>query len=322
MPQLSMKELLEAGVHFGHQTRRWNPKMKQYIYGARNGIYIVDLHQTIKLFEDALNYVQRIVEGGGSVLFVGTKKQAQSAVREAAQKSGQYWVTERWLGGMLTNWDTIQKRIYRLKELDRMVEEGYMARLLKKEALKRMEERDQLQRYFEGIRSMDRLPGCLFIVDLNKESIAVAEARRLKIPIVAIVDTNCDPDDADYVIPGNDDAIRSIRLVTSKISEAILEVRPLDIPISDGDEGAEVTGEEDGEEETFQVDEEFLRAFAGEEAVAEAAAAPAVDTADASAAEPTAEAVAEAPAAEVAAVEAAQEETAQEETPEEEKKED
>jgi small subunit ribosomal protein S2 len=315
-----MKELLEAGVHFGHQTRRWNPKMKQYIYGARNGIYIVDLHQTIKLFEDALNYVQKIVEGGGSVLFVGTKKQAQSAVREAAQKSGQYWVTERWLGGMLTNWDTIQKRIYRLKELDRMVEEGYMARLLKKEALKRMEERDQLQRYFEGIRNMDRLPGCLFIVDLNKESIAVAEARRLKIPIVAIVDTNCDPDDADYVIPGNDDAIRSIRLVTSKISEAILEVRPLDIPISDGDEGAEPTME-DGEEETFQVDEEFLRAFAGEEpapAAPVAEAAPAVDAADASAAEPTAEAIVEAPAAEVAAVEAAQEEA----PAEEEKKED
>ena len=327
MPQLSMKELLEAGVHFGHQTRRWNPKMKQYIYGARNGIYIVDLHQTIKLFEDALNYVQRIVEGGGSVLFVGTKKQAQSAVREAAQKSGQYWVTERWLGGMLTNWDTIQKRIYRLKELDRMVEEGYMARLLKKEALKRMEERDQLQRYFEGIRNMDRLPGCLFIVDLNKEDIAVKEARRLKIPIVAIVDTNCDPDDADYVIPGNDDAIRSIRLVTSKISEAILEVRPIEAMLAESEENGETI--EEGEEETFQVDEEFLRAFAGEEAVAEAAKpAATADAADAQATEPTAEAVAEAPAAEVAAVEAAQAEapaeatSTEEASTEEEKKED
>ncbi len=322
MPQLSMKELLEAGVHFGHQTRRWNPKMKQYIYGARNGIYILDLHQTIKLFEDALNYVQRIVSNGGNVLFVGTKKQAQSAVREAAQKSGQYWVTERWLGGMLTNWDTIQKRIHRLKELDRMVEEGYLNRLVKKEQLKRLEERDQLQRYFEGIRNMEEAPACLFIVDLNKEQIAVAEARRLKIPIVAIVDTNCDPDDADYVIPGNDDAIRSIRLVTSKISEAILEVRPLDIAIAEGEDVVEGT-EEGVEEEVVPVDAEFLSAFLGDEAAAVAAAQQVVETVVSAPveapAEPTAEAVAEAPAAEIAAVEA---EAAVEATEEEVKKEE
>ncbi len=263
MPQLSMKELLEAGVHFGHQTRRWNPKMKRYIYGARNGIYIVDLHQTIKMFEDALNYVQRIVTDGGSILFVGTKKQAQAAVREAAHRSGQYWVTERWLGGMLTNWDTIQQRIQRLKELDRMFDEGYAARLPKKEQLKRMEERDKLNRYLEGIRSMEEPPACMFVVDLNKESIAVKEAKKLNIPVVAIVDTNCDPDAADYVIPGNDDAIRAIRLVTQKFSEAINEVRPF------LDEGATAGIEEEAteiEEEAVpiamgEIEEEFLRGF-------------------------------------------------------------
>jgi small subunit ribosomal protein S2 len=262
MPQLSMKELLEAGVHFGHQTRRWNPKMKRYIYGARNGIYIVDLHQTIKLFEDALNYVQRIVGDGGSVLFVGTKKQAQAAVKEAAQRSGQYFVVERWLGGMLTNWDTIQQRIQRLKELDRMETEGYMARLPKKEQLKRREERDKLNRYLEGIRTMSEAPALMFVVDLNKESIAVQEAKKLGIPVVAIVDTNCDPDQADYVIPGNDDAIRAIRLVTQKISDAILEVRPYDEAVSEGlltEEGEPV---DDGAAVAFgEVEEEFIRAF-------------------------------------------------------------
>ncbi len=285
MPQISMKELLEAGVHFGHQTRRWNPKMKRYIYGARNGIYILDLHQTIKLFEDALNYVQRIVQDGGSVLFVGTKKQAQAAVREAALKSGQYFVTERWLGGMLTNWDTIQKRIWRLNDLDRMEEEGYMERLPKKEALKRREERAKLGRYFEGIRTMSAMPACLFIVDLNKESIAVAEARRLKIPIVAVVDTNCDPDDCDHVIPGNDDAIRAIRLVTQKVSEAILEVRPVDSIIAEGitSEGeAAVEGEDDGGGVVFgEVELDFLRSIG--EAVPEQVAAPAVEAAAAEA---------------------------------------
>jgi small subunit ribosomal protein S2 len=255
-----MKELLESGVHFGHQTRRWNPKMKRFIYGARNGIYIIDLHQTIKLFEDALNYVGKIVEDGGSVLFVGTKKQAQAAVKEAAEKSGQYYISERWLGGTLTNWKTIQQRIIRLKDLDRMQEEGYLERLPKKEALRRMEERDQLQKFLGGIRDMERMPSVLFVVDLNKEAIAVAEAKKLGIPIVAIVDTNCDPDMADVLIPGNDDAIRAIRLVTQKMSEAILEARPLDAAIT----GDEPTSESiDGEESEvgYAVDDELLKAF-------------------------------------------------------------
>ncbi|MCB0825958.1 MAG: 30S ribosomal protein S2 [Armatimonadetes bacterium] len=274
MPELSMKELLEAGVHFGHQTRRWNPKMKRYIYGARNGIYIVDLHQTIKLFQDALDFVQQIVTDGGTVLFVGTKKQAQAAIKEAATKSGQYFVTERWLGGMLTNWDTISQRILRLKELDRMQEEGYLDRLPKKEALKRMEERDKLSRYFEGIRNMEEMPKCMVIVDLNKEAIAVAEARNLGIPIVAIVDTNCDPDMADYVIPGNDDAIRAIRMVTSKIGEAIVEVKPY---MTEGEEG-EVAVNEDGEPvdgdsaiPMGELEAEFLRGYENTDAPKEEA---------------------------------------------------
>ncbi|HVL40148.1 MAG TPA: 30S ribosomal protein S2 [Fimbriimonadaceae bacterium] len=269
MAQLSMKELLESGVHFGHQTRRWNPKMKRYIYGARNGIYIVDLHQTIKLFEEALEYVKKVAEDGGSVLFVGTKKQAQAAVKEAAQRSGQFYVAERWLGGTLTNWKTIQQRITRLKELDRMEAEGYFDRLPKKEMLKRKEERDQLNRFLEGIRNMQSMPNAMFVVDLNKESIAVREARKLGIPIVAIVDTNCDPDLADYVIPGNDDAIRAIRLVTSKMSEAILEARPLSEALTEGElsETGELLEEADGSGVQFgAVEEELLRAFAGDEA--------------------------------------------------------
>jgi len=266
MAQLSMKELLESGVHFGHQTRRWNPKMKRYIYGARNGIYIVDLHQTIKLFEDALEYVKKVVEDGGTVLFVGTKKQAQAAVKEAAQRSGQYFVSERWLGGTLTNWKTIQARISRLKELDRMQADGYFDRLPKKEALKRTEERDQLNRFLEGIRNMQALPTIMFIVDLNKESIAVKEAKKLNIPIVAIVDTNCDPDLADYVIPGNDDAIRAIRLVTGKISEAILEARPLDEALTEGTLNEDGEPMEEGAPLPFgEVEEELLRAFGDEE---------------------------------------------------------
>jgi len=267
MVQLSMKELLEAGVHFGHQTRRWNPKMKRYIYGARNGIYIIDLHQTIKLFEDALNYVRKIVEDGGTILFVGTKKQAQAAIKEAAQKSGQYWVSERWLGGTLTNWKTISLRINRLKELDRMEADGYFDRLTKKEALKRREERDELNRFLEGIRNMTTIPACMFIVDLNKEAIAVAEAKKLGIPIVAIVDTNCDPDIVDVVIPGNDDAIRAIKLVTTKVCETILEARPIDEALTEGTESGEATDvEEDGA--GFQmgaVEQELLRAFGADD---------------------------------------------------------
>ncbi|HXH62248.1 MAG TPA: 30S ribosomal protein S2 [Fimbriimonadaceae bacterium] len=261
MPQLSMKELLEAGVHFGHQTRRWNPKMKQYIYGARNGIYIVDLHQTIKLFEDALNFIQNIVNDGGSVLFVGTKKQAQAAIKETAQRSGQYFVTERWLGGMLTNWHTIQARIARLRELDRMEEDGYFARLPKKEALQRRAEREKLNRYLEGIRDMAKPPKAMFVVDVNKEAIAVAEARKLNIPVVAIVDTNCDPEMADYVIPGNDDAIRAIRLVTQKFGDAILEVKPY-VDAAARDEEGEGEGDmSEGAVQFGEVEEEFMRSF-------------------------------------------------------------
>lgn len=298
MPELSMKDLLEAGVHFGHQTRRWNPKMKRYIYGARNGIYIVDLHQTIKLFQDALDYVQSVVQDGGTVLFVGTKKQAQSAVKEAAQKSGQYFVTDRWLGGMLTNWETISQRILRLKELDRMQEEGYLARLPKKEALKRMEERDKLQRYFEGIRDLDEMPRVMFVVDLNKESIAVKEAKTLGIPIVAIVDTNCDPDLADYVIPGNDDAIRAIRLVTEKFAEAILEVKPLSTALTEGEEGEEKASVEGDEEVVHfgEVEQEFLKSFEEANKAQAAATTPAEEASNVE--EPAAEAPAEAAATE------------------------
>jgi len=263
MAQLSMKELLESGVHFGHQTRKWNPKMKRYIYGARNGIYIVDLHQTIKLFEEALDYVKKMVEDGGTVLFVGTKKQAQSAVKEAAQRSGQYFISERWLGGTLTNYKTIQGRIQRLKELDRMATEGYLERLPKKEMLKRLEERDQLDRFLGGIRDMNTMPSVMFVVDVNKENIAIREAKKMGIPIVAIVDTNCDPDVADYVIPGNDDAIRAIRLVTGKMADTILEARPLDDAITEGTLSADgEVIEDDGQ--AMEIDEELLRVFGDE----------------------------------------------------------
>lgn len=299
-----MKELLEAGVHFGHPTRKWNPKMRRYIYGARNGIYILDLHQTIKLFEDALEFVKQKVEDGGSVLFVGTKKQAQAAVKEAAQRCGQYWVSERWLGGMLTNWKTMTTRINRLKELDRMIEDGYMERLPKKEQLKRMEEREKLNRYLEGIRNLQGMPSVIFVVDVSKEDIAVAEAKKLGIPVVAIVDTNCDPDVADVVIPGNDDAIRAIRLVCGKFSEVILEARPISDAIigegdfyeSDLDEGAAIP-----------VDEELLRAFVssdeqGNEAPKAKAKAPKAKAeeapAPAAAEEPAVDAPSETPAPE------------------------
>ena len=267
MATLSMKELLESGVHFGHQTRRWNPKMKRYIYGARNGIYIIDLHQTIKMFEDALNYVKKIVEDGGTVLFVGTKKQAQAAVKEAAERSGQYFVSERWLGGTLTNWKTIQLRVSRLKELDRMESDGYFDRLPKKEALKRREERDQLQKFLGGIRNMSAAPAIMFVVDLNKEAIAVAEAKKLNIPIVAICDTNCDPDMADVIIPGNDDAIRAIRLVTQKISDVILEARPLSEELTEGfvSESGELSEEESALDYSAPIDAELLRAFGADE---------------------------------------------------------
>ncbi|MDH7478985.1 MAG: 30S ribosomal protein S2, partial [Syntrophomonadaceae bacterium] len=222
---VSMKQLLEAGVHFGHQTRRWNPKMKTYIFGARNGIYIIDLQKTVKKVEEAYNFIKEMVSENKSLLFVGTKKQAQESVREEAQRCGQFYVNERWLGGMLTNFPTIQKRVQRLKELERMEENGTMELLPKKEVARLRGEKEKLGRFLGGIKEMKQLPGALFVIDPRKERIAVAEARRLKIPIVAIVDTNCDPDEIDYVIPGNDDAIRAVKLLTSRMADAVLEAR-------------------------------------------------------------------------------------------------
>ncbi|MEW8958618.1 MAG: 30S ribosomal protein S2 [Moorella sp. (in: firmicutes)] len=218
-----MKQLLEAGVHFGHQTRRWNPKMAPYIFTERNGIYIIDLQRTVKKIEEAYNFVRDLARNGGKILFVGTKKQAQEAVKEEAERCGMFYVNVRWLGGTLTNFQTIRRRIERLKELERMEEEGTFEVLPKKEVARLRHEKEKLERYLGGIKEMRNLPDALFIIDPRKERIAVAEGRRLGIPIVAIVDTNCDPDEIDYVIPGNDDAIRAVRLLTSKIADAVLE---------------------------------------------------------------------------------------------------
>jgi small subunit ribosomal protein S2 len=251
LPSITMKELLEAGVHFGHQTRRWNPKMKRYIYGGRNGIYIIDLHQTLKLFEDARTFIQETAANGEIVLFVGTKKQAQEAVEEAAKRCGMYYVNQRWLGGMMTNFRTIQQRISRLRELEKMEADGVFEQLTKKEAAKLRDESDKLERVLGGIKDMPKLPGAVFIVDLKKERIALAEARKLEIPVVAIVDTNCDPDEVDYVIPGNDDAIRAIKLMSNKLADAIIEVRPPAEPEVEPEaeaEGEKEIGEAAGEE--------------------------------------------------------------------------
>ena len=223
MAVISMKQLLEAGVHFGHQTRRWNPKMARYIFTERNGIYIIDLQKTVRKVDAAYDFLRSVAAAGKSVLFVGTKKQAQDAIREEATRSGQFYVNERWLGGMLTNFQTIQKRVSRLKELKGMEEDGTFEVLTKKEVQVLRHEMDRLQKYLGGIEEMKKLPGALFIVDPRKERIAVAEACKLNIPIVAIVDTNCDPDEIDYVIPGNDDAIRAVRLLTSTMADAVQE---------------------------------------------------------------------------------------------------
>jgi len=225
MAVISMKQLLEAGVHFGHQTRRWNPKMAEYIFTERNGIYIIDLQKTVKKIEEAYNFVRELAAQGGIVLFVGTKKQAQEAVKEEAKRCGSYFVNERWLGGMLTNYKTIQQRIAKLQEIEKMEEDGTLELLPKKEASQLRTKKEKLERFLGGIKDMKRLPDAIFVVDPRKERIAVAEARKLEIPIVAIVDTNCDPDEVDYVIPGNDDAIRAVRLITAKIADAILEGR-------------------------------------------------------------------------------------------------
>jgi small subunit ribosomal protein S2 len=222
-----MKELLEAGVHFGHQTKRWNPKMKEYIFGERNGIYIIDLQKTLKLFKDAMRYVAETASQGKTVLFVGTKRQAQEAVAEEATRCGMFYVNQRWLGGLLTNFTTVQRSIRRLKQLDAEVSEGGYLGRNKKEAIMLERERKHLQQNLAGIKDMPGLPDLLFVIDSNKEGIAVKEARRLNIPVVAIVDTNCDPDEVDVVIPGNDDALRAIRLFTNKVSEAVIEGRSL-----------------------------------------------------------------------------------------------
>ena len=223
MSIVSMKQLLEAGVHFGHQTRRWNPKMATYIYTERNGIYIIDLQKTVKKLEEAYMFIRDVAANGDSILFVGTKKQASDAIREEAERAGMYYVNARWLGGMMTNFKTIRARIDRLNQLDKMETEGVFDMLPKKEVAKLKGEGEKLEKYLGGIREMRKLPGALFIVDPKKERIAIAEARKLGIPIVAIVDTNCDPDEIDFPIPGNDDAIRAIKLLSQTMANAILE---------------------------------------------------------------------------------------------------
>ncbi len=223
MAVITMKQLLEAGVHFGHQTRRWNPKMKPFIFTERNGIYIIDLQKTVKLIDQAYDYVKDVAANGGIVLFVGTKKQAQDAIEEEAKRAGQFFVNHRWLGGTLTNWKTIQKRIKRLKEIKAMAEDGTFDVLPKKEVAKLIKERDRLEKFLGGIEDMPRIPDALFIVDPRKERIAVKEAQKLNIPIVAMVDTNADPDEIDVKIPSNDDAIRAVRLITAKMADAVIE---------------------------------------------------------------------------------------------------
>ncbi len=234
MSVISMKQLLEAGVHFGHQTRRWNPKMKEYIFTERNGIYIIDLQKTVKKIEEAYDFVRSVAENNQSILFVGTKKQAQESIESEAKRCDMYYVNQRWLGGMLTNFKTIQGRIARLRLIEQMEANGDFNLLPKKEVIQLRGEQEKLEKNLGGIKEMKRLPGALFVVDPRKEHIAIAEARTLKIPIVAIIDTNCDPDEIDYPIPGNDDAIRAVKLITAKIADAVIE----------GKQGEQLTAEE------------------------------------------------------------------------------
>ena len=225
MSVVAMKQLLEAGVHFGHQTRRWNPKMAEYIFTERNGIYIIDLQKTVKKIEEAYAFIRDVAADGGDILFVGTKKQAQESIKEEAERVGMHYVNARWLGGMMTNFKTIKKRIERLYQLKKMEEDGTFDLLTKKEVMKLKGEMEKLEKYLGGIKEMKKLPGALFVVDPKKEKIAIAEAKKLNIPVVAIVDTNCDPEEVDYAIPGNDDAIRAVKLIASVISNAVLEGR-------------------------------------------------------------------------------------------------
>jgi small subunit ribosomal protein S2 len=237
MARVSMKQLLEAGVHFGHQTRRWNPKMKNYIFTERNGIYIIDLQKTVKLMDTSYNFVRDLIADGGSIIFVGTKKQAQESIRTEAERCGAHYVNHRWLGGMLTNFKTIRKRIDRLLQLEKMEVDGTFDRLNKKEVLTLNNEKEKLMKFLSGIRTMKDVPDAIYVVDPRKEKIAVAEARKLDIPVIAIVDTNCDPDEIDYLIPGNDDAIRAVKLITSVMADAVLE----------GKQVSEVAEEEEAE---------------------------------------------------------------------------
>ena len=252
MAVVSMKQLLEAGVHFGHQTRRWNPKMAPYIFAERNGIYIIDLQQTLGLVDEAYDFMRKVGETGRPVLFVGTKKQAQAAIRDEAERCGMYFVNERWLGGMLTNHKTISKRIERLAEIRQMQEDGTINKYAKKEALKLVAEADKLEKYLGGIKNMKGMPAAIFVVDPKKEKIAVKEAKILGIPVVGMVDTNCDPDDVDYVIPANDDAIRAVKLITSCMADAIIEAKqgesfqeaPEEVPAEAEAEAEEAADEE------------------------------------------------------------------------------
>lgn len=250
MSVVTMKQLLEAGVHFGHQTRRWNPKMEEYIFTERNGIYIIDLQKTVKMIDTAYNYMKDVAANGGVVLFVGTKKQAQDSIEEEATRASQYYVNHRWLGGTLTNWKTIQSRIARLKELKKMAEDGTFDILPKKEVVVLTKQREKLERFLGGIEDMPRIPDVMYIVDPHKEQIAVKEAQKLHIPIVAMVDTNTDPDDIDYVIPSNDDAIRAVRLITSKMADAIVEGKQG----QDDAQQADAAADDNAEEKTVSED--------------------------------------------------------------------
>ena len=270
---VTMKELLEAGVHFGHQVKRWNPKMKKYIFGQRNGIYIIDLQKTVKMFETAYNFVKDISANGETVLFVGTKKQAQDVIIEESQKSLSFYVNQRWLGGMLTNFKTIKQGIEKLKKIEKMKEDGTYELLTKKEVAKHEHERTRLDKNLSGVKDMKKLPGAIFVIDPKKEMIAIAEAKKLGIPIVALVDTNCDPDDIDFVIPGNDDAIRAIRLLSSKISEAAAEGKS--ILNKKNEEAAEAKAAEEAIAAEAKAEEE---AKAAEEANAAAEAKAAAET--------------------------------------------
>lgn len=287
MPAISMKELLEAGVHFGHQTKRWNPKMKEYIFGERNGIYIIDLQKTLKMFKDAARFVGEMASQGKNVLFVGTKRQAQEAIQEEATRCGMFYVNQRWLGGLLTNMTTVQRSIKRLKDLSHMSAENNWEGRPKKEIIRLERDRRHLDQNLAGIKDMPGLPDLLFVIDSNKEAIAVKEARRLGIPVVAIVDTNCDPDEVDWVIPGNDDALRAIRLFASKIADSVIEGRSL---AAEQDFAAEkiVTDESPAEEVveyTQYVDPKYAEeimaeSFVGDESPASPRKGPASETAE------------------------------------------